>query len=1173
MSTPFIHLRVHTEYSLVDSVVRVKSLTDAAAMAKMPAVALTDQGNLFAMVKFYRAALAKGVQPLIGCDLQLSSLEANDAPSTLTLICQNDVGYRNLSTLITRSYREGQVRGLPVVQREWLHGHTEGLIAISVCRDGEIARAMLAGREELADELLTQWLAWFGDRFYLELQRTGRENEEASNAASVKIAARRGVPVVATNDVRFIRKEDFEAHETRVSIHDGRVLNDPRRPRRYSEEQYLKTPEEMRALFADVPEAIENSVAIAKRCGLQLRLGEYFLPDFPVPEGHTIESWLREKSREGLEQRLEKLLDRNAGDYAGKRREYEERLAIELDVILQMGFPGYFLIVADFIEWAKSNGVPVGPGRGSGAGSLVAYALGITDLDPLAYDLLFERFLNPERVSMPDFDVDFCMEGRDRVIEYVAEKYGRDQVSQIITYGSMAARAVVRDVGRVLGHPYGFVDRIAKLIPFEVGMTLDKALEDENSELVQVYRNEEEVRDLIDRARELEGLARNAGKHAGGVVIAPYALTEFTPLYCEQGSESTVTQLDKDDVESVGLVKFDFLGLRTLTIIDWAIENIDVIREARGEGALDITTIPMDDKKTFDLLKRYESTAVFQLESRGMKDLIRRLQPDSFEDIIALVALFRPGPLQSGMVDDFINRKHGRQRVQYPHPDLEPILKPTYGVILYQEQVMQIAQVLGGYTLGGADLLRRAMGKKKPEEMAKQRTIFQEGAANKGVDAKVAEYIFDLMEKFAGYGFNKSHSAAYALLSYQTAWLKAHYPSAFMAAVLSSDMDHTDKVVLFIDECHRMELEILPPDVNESAYAFTVHSDTAIRYGLGAVKGVGRGVIDNIVEVRESSGPFIDLDDFCRRVDLGKLNRRTMEALIRAGALDALGPNRASLMAYLPTALQAADQASRNIDAGQNDMFGVAAETSSAPVPVPELPEWSEEERLAAERETLGLFLSGHPIDRYEDELKHLVTGRLAELAGQESPISDDGERRYTPTRVVTVAGLVLEIRRRGGRVSVTLDDRTGRIETTFFEDSWNSYRHLLNKDSVVLVEGKLSFDEFINGWKVTARNVTAIDDARAAAVRGVELRWTSTTYDPDRLAALQALLAAHRGNCPVLIRYANGTGAAPVKLGERCRIAPTDALVRGLQELFGRDGVRLVYGRKRAENAEPEVA
>ena len=1173
MNGSFVHLRVHTEYSLVDSVVRVKQLMAAVAEARMPAVALTDQSNMFAMVKFYRAALQKGIQPLIGCDVLVSAPEAGEAPSTLALICQDETGYRNLSELVTLGFREGQERGVPVVRREWLHGRTDGLIAISVCREGEIGRALLAGREQQADELLNQWLAWFGDRFYLELQRTGRENEETCNAASVQLAARRGVPVVASNDVRFIRKEDFEAHETRVCIHDGRVLNDPRRPRRYSEEQYLKTPAEMRELFADVPEAIDNTLAIARRCGFQLRLGEYFLPDFPVPAGHSIDSWLREQSRQGLERRLQKLLDANAPDYAERRKAYEERLEIELDVIVQMGFPGYFLIVADFIQWAKNNGVPVGPGRGSGAGSLVAYALGITDLDPLAYDLLFERFLNPERVSMPDFDVDFCMEGRDRVIDYVAEKYGREQVSQIITYGSMAARAVVRDVGRVLGHPYGFVDRIAKLIPFEIGMTLDKALEDENSELVQAYNNEEEVRELIDRARQLEGLARNAGKHAGGVVIAPRPLTEFTPLYCEQGSEGTVTQLDKDDVEAVGLVKFDFLGLRTLTIIDWALASINKARKARGEPELDINALAMDDQATFDLLKRHETTAVFQLESRGMKDLIRRLQPDNFEDIVALVALFRPGPLQSGMVDDFINRKHGRQKVEYPHPDLEPILKPTYGVILYQEQVMQIAQVLGGYTLGGADLLRRAMGKKKPEEMAKQRAIFLEGAAKKGVDPRVAEHIFDLMEKFAGYGFNKSHSAAYALLSYQTAWLKAHYPAAFMAAVLSSDMDNTDKVVGFIDECRRMELEILPPEVNESAYHFTVHSDTAIRYGLGAVKGVGRGAIENIVTEREQHGRFRDLDDFCRRVDLSRLNRRTLEALIRAGAMDSLGPNRASLMAWLPTALAAADQASKASQAGQDDMFGLAGPVETAAVEIPVVTEWSEEERLAGERETLGLFLSGHPIDRYAEELGHLVSNRLGELAEQEPPVSGDGERRWAPAKQVTVAGLVLDVRRRGGRVSITLDDRTGRLEATFFEETWNRFRHLLSKDAVVIVEGKLSFDEFINGWRITARQVLAMEDARAAAVRGIEIQWQAREDDERRLQALRSLLARARGNCPLRVVYRSASAVARLRLGDAWRVAPDDVLIRGLQDLFGREAVKVVYGRLQLEAAQFEVA
>jgi DNA polymerase-3 subunit alpha len=1173
---PFVHLRVHSEFSLIDSVVRVGPLVKETAARNMPAVALTDQGNLFAMVKFYRAALAGGVQPMLGADLLVSAGDDSDSPSGLTVICQNRQGYLNLSELISRSYREGQRRGLPTVQRKWLHGHTDGLIAIGHCREGEVARAVLANRDGEADEVLNQWLAWFGDRFYLELQRTGRENEAESNAGCVALAARRGVPVVATNDVRFLEKGDFEAHETRVCIHDGRVLADPRRPKKYSEEQYLKSPQQMAKLFEDVPEAIDNTVAIAKRCGFQLQLGTYFLPEFPVPGGHTIESWLRKRSEDGLEKRLDMLLDRNAPEFSEQRRKYDERLEIELNVILQMGFPGYFLIVADFIEWARNNDVPVGPGRGSGAGSLVAYALGITDLDPLAYDLLFERFLNPERVSMPDFDVDFCMEGRDRVIDYVAEKYGRDQVSQIITYGTMAARAVVRDVGRVLGHSYGFVDRVAKLVPFEVGMTLSKAL-DEDDEFRTAYEQDEEIRELVDRALALEGLSRNAGKHAGGVVIAPTALTDFTPLYCEQGSVSTVTQLDKDDVESVGLVKFDFLGLRTLTIIDRAVRNINVLREAMNETPLDITTIPMGDRQAFDLLKKYQTTAVFQLESRGMKDLIRRLQPDSFEDIIALVALFRPGPLQSGMVDDFINRKHGRQKVEYPHPDVEPILKPTYGVILYQEQVMQIAQVLAGYSLGAADLLRRAMGKKKPEEMAKQREIFMSGARERGVDEVQASTIFDLMEKFAGYGFNKSHSAAYALLSYQTVWLKAHYPAAFMAAVLSSDMDHTDKVVSFIDECHQIELNILPPDVNESAYAFTVHDDESIRYGLGAIKGVGRGAIESIVSERENGGAFRDLDDFCRRVDMQQLNRRALEALIRAGAMDALGPTRSSLMAHLPTAMQSADQHRKAVQAGQDDMFGLAAASSDpeTATPIPELPEWSEEERLAGERETLGLFLTGHPIDRYEHELQHLVTSRLGDLVSQEPPQSEDGERpRFGRARPVTVAGLVLDMRKRGGRVSLTLDDRTGRLEATLFEDVMNRFGHLINKDAVLIVEGKLSFDDFINAWRITVRNMEAIEAVRQDVVRCIDITWHAGEDEAERLAALREILAGFRGGkCPVRLLYNARSAEGILRFGDSWQVSPTDDLLRQLGELAGQEAIELHYGRRRREAAHPEVA
>ena len=797
--TPFVHLRLHTEYSLLDGIVRVPELMAAVAAAGMPAVALTDQSNLFAMVKFYKEAQAAGVKPLIGVDLWIREPGERAPPSRLVFLCQNLTGYRHLTQLVTRSYLEGQRRGAPMLERGWLEPAVlKGLIVLSGGQDGDIGQALTRGKPEEAARCLARWQGLCGDRFYLEVQRTGRGGEQACSEAVMDLARERGVPAVATNDVRFLKRAEFEAHEARVCIHDGAQLADPSRPRRYSEEQYLKSPAEMAELFADAPELLANTVEIAKRCSLEITLGSSMLPAYPVPVGSTTEGYLREESTRGLEQRLAEALSlrgisRDAAIYAA-------RLELELGVICSMGFAGYFLIVADFIRWAREHGVPVGPGRGSGAGSLVAFVLGITDLDPIEHDLLFERFLNPERVSMPDFDVDFCMQGRDKVIEYVANKYGRERVSQIITYGTLAAKAVVRDVGRVLGHNYGYVDKIAKLIPFEIGITLDGALEQEE-ELKRLYHGDSEVRELVDLARTLEGLARNAGTHAGGVVIAPSVLTDFTPLYCEEGSTTPVTQFDKDDVEAAGLVKFDFLGLRTLTIIDWAVRDINAERARAGEAALVMSALSMDDAATYQLLKSCRTTAVFQLESRGMKDLIRRLQPDRFGDIVALVALFRPGPLQSGMVEDFIARKHDTSgaTIDYLHPDLKPVLEATYGVILYQEQVMQIAQILAGYTLGGADLLRRAMGKKKAEEMAKQRSVFVSGAVARGVREAQATHIFDLMEKFAGYGFNKSHSAAYAVLSYQTAWLKAHYPAAFMAAVLSADMDRTDKVVTLID--------------------------------------------------------------------------------------------------------------------------------------------------------------------------------------------------------------------------------------------------------------------------------------------------------------------------------------------------------------------------------------
>ena len=1165
MSPRFVHLRLHTEYSLIDGTVRIKKLMQQAADQGMPALALTDQSNLFAMVKFYRAAQAAGIKPIIGVDVWIRPAQDTEQPSRMVLLCQNNEGYLNLTQLVSKSYLEGQHGSIPMIEVDWLREMNEGLIVLSGGREGDVGRALLAGNQMLAEELLRAWQGVFPGRYYLELQRTGREGEEEYLHSAVTLAIASQTPVVATNDVRFLQQSEFDAHEVRVCIHDGRTMDDPRRPKHYSDQQYLRSEEEMLELFSDIPEALENSVEIARRCSLTVRLDESFLPNFPIPEGETTDSFFARVAREGLEKRLQVLIKADDAEAEQKRQAYYDRLELEIDVITGMGFPGYFLIVADFIQWSKDNHIPVGPGRGSGAGSLVAYAMLITDLDPLQFDLLFERFLNPERVSLPDFDVDFCMEGRDRVIDYVAQTYGRDRVSQIITYGSMAAKAVIRDVGRVMGLSYGFVDRIAKLIPFEIGMTLSKALE-ESEDLARAYKDEAEVHELIDMGLSLEGLARNAGKHAGGVVISPSVLTDFTPLYCEQGGQSIVTQFDKDDVESIGLVKFDFLGLRTLTVIDWAVQNIKS-RHA-DQKDLDVNLLPLDDEGAFVLLKRSETTAVFQLESSGMKDLIKRLQPDCFEDIVALVALFRPGPLQSGMVDDFINRKHGRAAVEYPHPDLEPILKPTYGVILYQEQVMQIAQVLAGYSLGGADMLRRAMGKKKPEVMAEQRTIFMKGATERGVDADNATYIFDLMEKFAGYGFNKSHSAAYALLSYQTSWLKHHYPAEFMAAVLSADMDNTDKVVILIEDCHRMNLEVQAPDINRSIYKFSVPDKSVVLYGLGAIKGVGQAALEGIIEERVQNGSFKDLYDFCRRVDSRKVNKRVMEALIRAGALDALGPNRASLMARLQDALQMADQYQQNARVGQDDLFGQSTDDDSiAPVDAVTVPEWDDEQRLTLEKETLGLYLTGHPIERYEAELRRFTDcplGDLADLAG-----SNNGENNYMSqrnAREYKLAGLMIGMRVRktktGGKiVSAVLDDRTARIEVRIFEEKFEQYSYLLNKDKLIIVEGKVAYDDYFGGYRITAETIYDITEARQRFAQRLEIQIDEQQAANGFIHELNSVLNPFReGNCPLWINYQKQGAVAKLSLGDNWRIQPSDELINRLSSLTGGNEVNVVY-------------
>ncbi|EOX3545379.1 DNA polymerase III subunit alpha [Vibrio cholerae] len=1158
MSDPkFIHLRIHSDFSMVDGLSKVPPLVKKVAAMGMPAMALTDFTNLCGLVKFYSTAHNCGVKPIIGADFTLQSEEFGDDLTKLTLLAKNNVGYKNLTLLISKAYLRGHVQHQPVIDKAWLVEHAEGLIVLSGGKSGEVGRALLKGNQQQVERCIEFYQTHFADHFYLELIRTGRADEESYLHFALDVAEQYDLPVVATNEVVFITEESFEAHEIRVAIHDGYTLEDPRRPKNYSPKQYLRSEAEMCELFADIPEALANSVEIAKRCNVTVRLGEYFLPNFPTG-GMAIEDFLVMKSREGLEERLEFLFP-DPEVRAKRRPEYDERLQVELDVINQMGFPGYFLIVMEFIQWSKDNDIPVGPGRGSGAGSLVAYALKITDLDPLEYDLLFERFLNPERVSMPDFDVDFCMDKRDQVIDHVAEMYGRDAVSQIITFGTMAAKAVIRDVGRVLGHPFGFVDRISKLVPPDPGMTLEKAFIAEPA-LQELYDADEEVKELIDKCRILEGCTRNAGKHAGGVVISPTAITDFAPIYCDAEGNFPVTQFDKNDVETAGLVKFDFLGLRTLTIIDWALGLVNPRLKKAGKPPVRIEAIPLDDARSFRNLQDAKTTAVFQLESRGMKELIKRLQPDCFEDIIALVALFRPGPLQSGMVDNFIDRKHGREAISYPdekwqHESLKEILEPTYGIILYQEQVMQIAQVLSGYTLGGADMLRRAMGKKKPEEMAKQRAVFQEGAEKNGVDGELAMKIFDLVEKFAGYGFNKSHSAAYALVSYQTLWLKTHYPAEFMAAVMTADMDNTEKVVGLVDECKNMGLTVLPPDINSGLYRFNVDDNGAIVYGIGAIKGVGEGPIEAILEARNKGGYFKDLFDFCARIDLKKVNKRVIEKLILAGALDRLGPHRAAMMASVDDAVRAASQHHQAEAFGQADMFGVLTD---APEEVEQkytqVPEWPEKVRLEGERETLGLYLTGHPVDEYLKELTKYTSCRLNEAA---------------PTRrdqSLTVAGLVIAARvmttKRGTRIGLmTLDDRSGRMEVMLYSEALDRYAEWLEKDRILVVSGQVSFDDFNGGLKMSAREVMDLGSAREKFARGLSISILQSQIDQQFFERFSHILEPHRaGTVPVNVYYQRPDARARLTLGTEWRVTPSDTLLDELKQLLGKDQVELEF-------------
>jgi DNA polymerase-3 subunit alpha len=1165
----FVHLHVHSEYSLQDSVVRIPALVQQVAAAGMPAVALTDQGNLFALVRFYRAALAAGVKPIGGAELWLHNPEQPAQPFRLTLLIQDDIGYHHLTHLISRSYQTGQQSGYPQVEPDWLTPENcTGLIALSGGLEGDVGQALIRGQHDLATHRLRRWQALFGDRYVLQLVRTGREHEEDVLHACVDLAASYQVPVVATNAVCFLHPDAFQAHEVKVCIQQGDTLNNPQRPHLYSPEQYLRTPEEMLALFSDIPTAAQNSLVIAQRCNLVLTLGENYLPDFPIPAGTTIDDYLRTEAAQGLEKRLQHLFDPSAATFSQQRQPYDERLQHELDVIIKMGFPGYFLIVADFIRWAKQHRVPVGPGRGSGAGSLVAYALDITDLDPLALELLFERFLNPERISMPDFDIDFCMDKRDSVIDYVAQTYGRQAVAQIITFGSMAAKAVVRDVGRVMGHPYGFTDRVAKMIPPDLGITLTRALED-SDDLKQAYTADEEVTQLIDMALELEGLARNVGKHAGGVVIAPGRLTDYTPLYCEPDGSNLVTQFDKDDVEQVGLVKFDFLGLRTLTIIDWTLATINAERTKEDQTPIEIASIPLDDPQAFAAIRQADTTAIFQLESPGMKQLVGKLQPDCFDDIIALVALFRPGPLQSGMVDNFINRKHQREPIAYPDPNyqhdcLKPILDATYGIILYQEQVMQIAQVMAGYTLGEADLLRRAMGKKKPAEMAKQRSVFEQGAISNGIDPQLAIKIFDLVEKFAGYGFNKSHSAAYALLSYQTLWLKTHYPAAFMAAVLSADMDNTDKVVTLVEACRNLKLHIIPPDINQSEYRFTTTDQANIVYGLGAIKGVGEAAITDLVQTRHKQGAFRDLLDLCCRLDSKKTNRRVLEALIRAGALDTLGENRATLNHQLDLVLKVAEQQSSNAQAGIQDLFAAPQQTpiSRSLLPDP-VDEWPEQQRLQGEKDTLGHYLSGHPMQAHADLLSTLIGKQIGDL----SLAPEARYRKRRDDKKVSIAGQVVALRRRttqrGPMASVLLEDATGRIDITLFSEQYEQYQQHLLPDAVLVASGSLIYDDYRGTLAIRADQLQPLADYRASRTRSITLHLDQSQANAQTLADnLKPYLG---GASQLQLHYRNTQAEVHLICGQAWRLTVSDALLEQLRTWLGEHGViQLDYTQER---------
>ena len=1143
----FVHLGIHTEFSISESIVRIPDLIKAAVNEEMPALALTDLSNLHAAIKFYTKCLDKGIKPILGSNIRL-----NNAEHKATLLAMSNKGWRNLTEIVSRGFIEGQQLDIPCVHKEWILEQNQDLIVL-LGMHSDVGKMLNSSNPQKAEPLLEEWIEKFGNRVYFALTRTDRPDEESFISGAIQLAQKHNIGVVAHNDVHFIAQTDFEAHEARVCIADGYVLGDSRRPRYYSPEQYFKTAEEMTVLFSDIPTAIENTYHIAKRCNVSLRLGFNDLPDYPVPEGHTIDTFFAYVSQQGLEERLNLLypIEKRDEDWLEIRQKYDERLAYEISTILNMGFPGYFLIVMDFIQWSKNNGVPVGPGRGSGAGSLVAYSLKITDLDPLRYDLLFERFLNPERVSMPDFDIDFCIAGRDRVIDYVARHYGREAVSQIATFGTMAAKGAIRDVARVLGKSYGLADRISKMIPTKpLGIDLRGAI-DMEPQLKDIVTNpsnpdNDDAAEIWEMALKLEGITRNTGKHAGGVVIAPGKITDYSAVMCDADGTNRVAQFDKDDVESAGLVKFDFLGLRNLTVIEDAIQNIN--KRVAEDKKVDIVYIPLDDPKAYAIFADANTTAVFQFESVGMKKMLKEARPSKFEEIIAFVSLYRPGPMD--LIPDFIHRMHGGE-FEYLHPLLEGVLEPTYGIMVYQEQVMQAAQYCAGYTLGGADMLRRAMGKKKPEEMVKQRQIFIEGAAEKDIDEATANHIFDYMEKFAGYGFNKSHAAAYALVAYQTAWLKAYYPSEFMAAVMTSEMQNTDNVVFLIDDCRNNQLEVFPPSINMSFYQFHASDEKTIVYGLGAIKGVGEAAMQSVIDSRLQDGPYKDLFDFCHRIDLKKINKRTLEALIRSGALDCLGIDRASLMTQLPEAVQAADQARSNRETGIMDLFGEVEEVQRKPTK-PVKP-WSDEVRLKGEKDTLGLYLTGHPIDVYRSELKSFIPVKLNEL---------------TPTRrgVTTVfSGLVVDIANFPNRMMVTLDDGTSRLEVSANHERFQRFKDIVQLERVVVIEGEIYEREGYDRPMARLNKAFSLNEIRQKRANSIQIKLNNEHLSKTLSQDLQKILLPFCNvdmcnHIPLQLQIEYAYASAEVHLGLNWKVAPQDELLAKLRDYFGKDVIHVEY-------------